>query len=104
MKWYLAIIFTMVILAVTLVWSGLLGFDLTIFLVLGTAIWVAFDSKKIDLKKYKSGISYGPVVIFFAVAFLWIFGFPWYLHVRYKIKNGLAELKDLDDTGVANTS
>ncbi len=94
MKWYWAILFTIVILLVTLGVSGLVGFDLTLIMVPVTALLVAIDSKKIGLKNYKSGISYNPVVVFFAVGLLWIFGFPWYLHVRYKIKNGLAELKE----------
>jgi hypothetical protein len=64
------------------------------FVVLGTAIWVAIDSSKIQLKRYKSGISYGPVALFFAVALLWIIGFPWYLVMRHKIKTGTAVLKD----------
>jgi len=64
------------------------------FIVLGTGIWAAIDSSKIQLKRYKSGISYGPVVIFLCFAFLWIVAFPWYLIMRYKIKTGTAVLKD----------
>jgi hypothetical protein len=64
------------------------------FIVLGTAIWAAIDSSKIQLKRYKSGISYGPVVLFFGFVFLWIVAFPWYLIMRYKIKTGAAVLKD----------
>jgi membrane protein YdbS with pleckstrin-like domain len=63
-------------------------------MVLGTALWAAIDSSKIQLKRYKSGISYGPVVLFIAIVFLWIIGFPWYLAMRYKIKTGTAVLKD----------
>ena len=74
MKWYWAILFTASILALTILASGLTGADLTWFLVIGTAIWVALDSKKIRLNKYRSGISYGPIVVFFAVTLLWIFG------------------------------
>lgn len=64
------------------------------FIVLGTGIWAAIDSSKIQLKRYKSGISYGPVVLFFCFVFLWIVAFPWYLIFRYKIKTGTAVLKD----------
>jgi hypothetical protein len=63
-------------------------------MVLGTSLWAAFDSSKIQLKRYKSGISYGPIVLFVACALLWIVGFPWYLIMRYKIKAGTAVLKD----------
>jgi len=64
------------------------------FMILGTALWAAIDSKKIQLRRYKSGISYGPVALFIAIALLWIVGFPWYLVMRYRIKTGAAVLKD----------
>jgi hypothetical protein len=64
------------------------------FMVLGTGIWAAVDSAKIQLKRYKSGISYGPVVIFICFVGLWIVAFPWYLIMRHKIKSGTAVLKD----------
>jgi len=64
------------------------------FIVLGTGLWAAVDSSKIQLKRYKSGISYGPVVIFICFVGLWIVAFPWYLILRYKIKTGTAVLKD----------
>jgi len=63
-------------------------------MVLGTALWAAIDSSKLQLKRYKSGTSYGPVVLFFACALLWIVGFPWYLAMRYKTKIGTAVLKE----------
>ncbi|HTY87324.1 MAG TPA: hypothetical protein VMB80_07655 [Candidatus Acidoferrum sp.] len=65
-----------------------------VFLNAGMALWAAVDSTKIQLKRYKSGISYGPIVLFIAIALLWIIGFPWYLVMRYKIKTGTAVLKD----------
>jgi hypothetical protein len=67
---------------------------LSFFIVIGTAIWVAIDSSKIQLKRYKSGISYGPVVLFICFLLLWVVALPWYLIVRYKIKTGTAVLKN----------
>ena len=64
------------------------------FIVLGTGIWAAVDSSKIRLKRYKSGISYGPVVLFLGFVLLWVIAFPWYLIVRHKILSGTAVLKD----------
>ncbi len=100
MIWYFAIPFTFGIILISCIISWVLssitglsyipGCELV---VLGTTIWAAIDSKKLEFKKYKSAISYGPVVMFLVIGFLWIIAFPWYLHVRYKIKNGLAELK-----------
>ena len=74
--------------------STLINFNIFQIMIIGTALWAAIDSSKIQLKRYKSGISYGPVVIFFCFVFLWIVAFPWYLIVRNKIKAGTAILKD----------
>lgn len=68
-------------------------FDPTLFMVVGTAIWAAIDSSRIELRRYKSGIAYGPTILFLGVALLWIVGFPWYLVVRGRIKEGKQALK-----------
>ena len=94
MKWYWAILFTITLLLLTIGLSGIIEFDLSLVMIPLSALFVAIDSKKISLVNYKSGISYRPIPLFFAVTFLWIAGLPWYLHVRYKIVNGIAELKD----------
>ncbi len=98
MKWYWAILFTLAILGATLVLSELVGFNLVWILVFATALWAAIDSSRLQLKKYKSGIAYGPIVVFVVVALLWIVGFPWYLAARYKIRHGLLELKHPEPT------
>jgi hypothetical protein len=61
--------------------------------VLTTALWAAMDSSRLQIKKFKSGMAYGPVVVFLGVLGVWIFAFPWYLAVRYRLKRGLLELK-----------
>ena len=33
-------------------------------MIFGTALWAAKDSAKIQLSRYKSGISYGPFILF----------------------------------------
>ena len=93
MKTPFAIAFAIALFVSCLVVSSIIRFDLTWIMVLGTALWAAFDSSNVELKRYKSGISYGPVVLFFACALLWIVGFPWYLSMRHKIKTGTAVLK-----------
>jgi len=67
---------------------------LLVFVIWGTAIWAAIDSSKIQLKRYKSGIAYGPVILFIGFLLLWVVAFPWYLAMRYKINTGTAILKD----------
>jgi len=91
---WVAILLTIGLLAGCAVISSLIGFNIFSIMVLGTSLWAAIDSSKIQLKRYKSGISYGPVVLFFCFAFLWVIAFPWYLIVRNNIRTGTAVLKD----------
>jgi len=81
--------------------TSMVGFgiaDRTLYLssvvIVITAIWAAVDSSKVQLKRYRSGISCGPVALFFGFLLFWIVAFPWYLSVRYKIITGTAVLKD----------
>ena len=94
MKTWLAVIFSVILMIVCLGLSSVLKVNLIPWMIIITASWAAWDSSKIELKKYKSGISYGPVVVWICHAGLWIVAFPWYLSMRYKIKNGLAQLKE----------
>ena len=98
MKTPIAILFTLGLFGACVVVYDLTHFHITWIVVLGSSLWAAIDSSKIQLKRYKSGVSYGPIVLFIACALLWIIGFPWYLSMRYKIKAGTAILKD----GTAN--
>jgi len=59
-----------------------------------TSLWAATDSYRIQLAYFRSGISYPPMVLFLITLLLWVVVFPWYLSVRYQIKNGTAVLKD----------
>lgn len=93
MSWIKALAVSVALLILTAFLSPLVHFNLVWVLVLGTAAWAAIDSSKLDLKKYKTGIAYSPVVLFIAVALLWIIGFPWYLVVRDQIKAGTLPLK-----------
>jgi FtsH-binding integral membrane protein len=90
---WLAILLTIALLAVCSAIYKLTGIHLSWIMVIGTALWAAIDSTKIHLKRYESGISYGPVVLFFGFVLLWFIAFPWYLIVRHKIKTGTAVLK-----------
>ena len=60
----------------------------------GTGIWAARDSKKIEFHKYKGIISNGPGVLFLGHIMLWVVVFPCYLVARGKILQGKSELKD----------
>lgn len=89
MSWWAAISLTFLLLTVTVVAEGGTGLPVTILMVLGTALWAAFDSNRIDLRRYKSGVALGPAALFFGIALIWIVGFPWYLIVRSRINVAL---------------
>ncbi len=94
MKLPYAILLTIGILIVTLPFR-LMHFPIMILIVIGTAVWAMIDSKKIELKKYHSGfISTDPIWVFVGFLLIWVLAFPWYLHMRYQVKNGLATLKN----------
>ncbi|HEX3798457.1 MAG TPA: hypothetical protein VH413_07115 [Verrucomicrobiae bacterium] len=88
---WMAILLTIALLGTCAGIYRLTGFDLSWIMVIGTALWAA---TKIHFKRYESGISYRPVVLFFGFVLLWFIAFPWYLVVRHKIKTGTATLKD----------
>jgi hypothetical protein len=101
MRASLAILFTICLLAACYVVSALVYFDLTWILIWITSLWVAIDSAKIELNRYKFGsTACRPVMLFCLCALLWIFIFPWYLWARYKIKSGTAVLKDESISGL----
>ena len=93
MRWPLAILLTAFLAFASV--GVFLATDVNVMPIVvgGSALWAAVDSHTIELKRYKSGLSYGPIVMGIAVALLWIIGFPWYLVVRHRIKTGRAELK-----------
>jgi hypothetical protein len=73
-----------------------MGLPLPHIVIVVTSIWAASDSSKIKLKRYRSGISYGPIVLFIGLIGLWIVAFPCYLSVRCKILRGQAVMKFSD--------
>lgn len=63
------------------------------FMVIGTALWVYFDARKLGLSRYRTGLI-GPEVATIGCFGLWIIAFPWYLSARHKIAHGLLPLKE----------
>jgi len=94
MAWLKAFAAAFGLIVITVVVSRLMGINLMLAMILLTAAWAAVDSQKLQLNLYKTGISYGPVVLFLAIALLWLIGFPWYLVVRDQIKAGTLPLKN----------
>lgn len=63
--------------------------------VLISALFVAVDCRNYDFKKYKTGISGGPVALFLMVCLLWIVAFPMYLAKRTQIRTGLLSVVEI---------
>lgn len=59
---------------------------------IGSSIWVGWDSTKIGLRKYHSTLSHGPIMLAWLCVQFWLLVFPWYLVLKYKINHGQAEL------------
>jgi hypothetical protein len=89
MNWWTSLLLTLGFLVIGLYSPS----PVMMIIVAGSAVWAAIDSQKIGLVKYKSGISYHPIVLLIGVLGIWIIAFPWYLIVRGQILSGRGVLK-----------
>jgi hypothetical protein len=84
----LAIGFSIVLALGTWFLGAALGIPgLTMMMVIGTAVWVFIDARRLRLQHYRTGLT-SPVVAAVGCIFLWIVAFPWYLSTRHKIVRG----------------
>jgi thiol-disulfide isomerase/thioredoxin len=67
---------------------------LAIFFQLGTAVWAGWNSSSLQLRKYKTAMSFHPVVISILCALIWIIFFPMYLFAISKVATKQAQLKN----------
>ncbi|MFL5540298.1 MAG: hypothetical protein ACJ8J0_15010 [Longimicrobiaceae bacterium] len=63
------------------------------FMVIGTALWVYFDAKRLGLSRYRTGLI-NPEVATIGCFGMWIIAFPWYLSTRRRILQGVQPLKE----------
>lgn len=63
------------------------------FMVIGTALWVYFDAKRLGLSRYRTGLI-NPEIATIGCFGLWIIAFPWYLSTRRRILAGEQPLKE----------
>lgn len=63
------------------------------FVVIGTALWVFFDAKKLGLSRYRTGLVSAEVATI-GCFLVWIIAFPWYLSTRRRILAGEQPLKE----------
>jgi hypothetical protein len=59
--------------------------------IVGTSLWVALDSARLNVSKYKSQVAAHPFVLFTACVGLWPVVFPVYLVTRSRIRAGLVQ-------------
>ena len=67
---------------------------LAVFFQLGTAIWAGWSSSNLQLRNYKTAMSFHPVVISLLCALIWIIFFPMYLFAVSKVARNQAPLKN----------
>jgi hypothetical protein len=72
-----------------------LGVPLVWPMVLLTATWAAWDSTRIRIREYQTGVALSPVSLWLGMALLWIVVFPWYLAARYRFQKGTLPRKAL---------
>src|SRR5688572_23798078 len=63
-------------------------------MIIGTSIWVAVDAAKLKVYRYKTFVSYSPVLLFVLSMLLWIITFPAYLIGRGRILRGEAAVNE----------
>lgn len=67
---------------------------LRFLIIIGIAVWATIDAQSIELNKYHSAFVPTDLGWFFlCILLFWGLVLPWYLHMRYRIKKGLATLK-----------
>jgi serine/threonine protein kinase len=86
--WLVALLVTFGIFVIMLVTPAYVS----LLIVIGSAIWAAFDAHKLGLSRYETGL-HSPIALFAGILGIWIVVFPWYLIVRASILRGEAELK-----------
>jgi len=73
--------------------------DIVWLVIIGTSIWVYFDSKSIGVKKGLNPgfLDLGPIGWMLATLLLWIIAFPAYLGTRGKLKK-LGQANQLEES------
>jgi hypothetical protein len=93
MRWIMPLIITAGLAAVAITLSIASHSSLPgLVMVLGTAIWAAADSARLEMDKYEDGPG-GPFFVSIAIGLLWILFFPSYLEMRSRRMNGKLKLK-----------
>jgi hypothetical protein len=90
-KAWVAVCLVADLLAVFAIYSREILIPVTAFCTTGIA---AFDSEHVGLRRYKTGLAYGPVGLFVVCALIWPFFIIWYFVLRVRIARGTMPLRD----------
>ncbi len=66
----------------------------SVIMVAVTSLWVAWDSARVRVRRYKTQMANEPMMMLFMCFTLWILVFPWYLIIRQGIRQGFVPLKE----------
>jgi len=89
--WLLIVGTTLLVFLGAVAINGFTRFPAVALLTIVTAAWVSFDSRRIELRRYRPGEAAHPVLLFWVTAKAWPIWFPWYLLVRRRIFAGKLE-------------
>jgi hypothetical protein len=89
----LALPFSLALVLVSSWLTAATGAPLAAFMVIGSALWVYFDSRKLGLARYRTGLM-NPEVATIGCFLMWIVAFPWYLNTRHRIRLGVQPLRE----------
>jgi hypothetical protein len=83
-----AIPLTILLIVATSLASGSLPFNAYYILVAVTAIWAAYDSRRLGVERFDSNLALPPIGVLIVLAVFWPIAFPAYLKLRYRIQHG----------------
>lgn len=95
--WLINILIILGVLIIIFTFPAQILKPLLLIVVVGSAIWVYTDSKKLEIAKYKKtalSLSSSPFGAAFVVWLLWIIAFPMYISWRQRVKDGKIPLKE----------
>ena len=72
----------------SLVLQRLTGLPVILVVIVGSALWAAWDSSKLGFSRHKGGNH--PVILFLGIMALRLVGLPWYLAKRFQLRDGEA--------------
>ena len=87
-QWFGALAASCALLAAATSLGNQIHFNATWPFIFATACWAAWDSRKVRLQEYRSGIAASPLMLWFGVMLLWIVAFPLCLVARRQIQAG----------------